>query len=85
MAIGGSCLVLLAVVLATFFRFLRRMVFRKRPKLVPRNGWHSLVAVRHQTGSWIWFVLVSTMVIVFASFGTTRFRQLMSGTNTSTW
>jgi len=68
MAIGGSCLVLLAVVLATSFRFFRRLVFRKRPKLAPQPGtvW---LPFGTKLASWIWFVLVSTMVIVFASFG----------------
>jgi CubicO group peptidase (beta-lactamase class C family) len=67
-ALGGSCTVLLAVVVATLIRFLRRLLFRKRPKLAPQPGtvW---LPFSTKFAAWIWFALIATMVTVITSFG----------------
>jgi CubicO group peptidase (beta-lactamase class C family) len=67
-ALGGSCAVLAAVVLATIIRFLRRLLFRKRPKLGPQPGtvW---LPFSTKFAAWIWVALITTIVIVVTSFG----------------
>jgi CubicO group peptidase (beta-lactamase class C family) len=68
LGVGLSLLTLLAVVLATLSRTIRRLFIRNRPKPAPLPGTRWLPRTS-QFAAWIWVLLISAIFILFTVLG----------------